>query len=112
MPEEFITQRIDIANPPTLMLVIDILLDKINENENAINFFENGDKVKKSNKKNMKTKSYEVDIKRKKNENQQLLSFLNDIYPALDSWIDWFRNSQKGPAGDEEGEGNFNLFAI
>lgn len=94
------------------MLVIDKLLDKINENENAINIFENGDELKKSNEENLKTKSYEGNIKRKKNENQQLLSFLNDIYPALDSWIDWFRNSQKGPAGDEEGEGIFNLFAI
>lgn len=94
------------------MLVIDKLLDKINDNEIAINIFENGDKLKKNNKENLKIKSYEVDIKRKRNENQQLLSFLNDIYPALDSWIDWFRNSQKGPVGDDEGEGNINLFAI
>ena len=90
------------------MLVIDKLLDKISENEKVLNDHINSDNMKKNNEKNVVNKNKEIDVNKMINENKQLLSFLNDIYPALDSWIDWFRNSQKGPSGsDEEGEGHF-----
>ena len=117
MPDEFITQRVDIANPPTLMLVIERLLDRTEENEKIINKNIHDNNLKKRNKNDKNNESNkqdnseliynEIEINSIHNENQQILSFLNDVYPALDSWIDWFRNSQKGPESTDEEEGYY-----
>lgn len=71
VPDEFITQRVNIANPPTLLLAIDSLLRRY------------GNK----------------DIARTHDEEEQriaALNFLVDAHPALHQWVQWFLSSQRG----------------
>ena len=130
MPDEFITQRVDIANPPTLILVIESLLDKLekrqsnnknnndnknsnNNNENT-NFDKNGDNIvcesidNDGNIDNQYCMNNMTNNENKKNENENndilLYEFLNEIYPALSEWVTWYLNSQVGPRSTVEME--------
>jgi len=72
VPDEFIKQRVNIANPPTILLVFESLLDKYLAS---------------------KTCSDE----KSQNETVAILKFITESYPYLQQWIRWFLNSQKGP---------------
>lgn len=66
VPEEFITQRVNIANPPTLLLVVDQLLDRLERGTLEV---EEAEKVK---------------------------VFLGVSYPLFHQWVQWFLHSQRG----------------
>ncbi len=76
VPDEFITQRVNIANPPTLLLV----LDRITRT------YSNGE--------------VEVDA----NKSERVKAQLRNLYPLLQLWVQWFLKSQKGGLlpGDED----------
>jgi hypothetical protein len=106
VPDEFVTQRVDIANPPTLILVVESLLGKIEKNNNycSSNIDSNNEENEKSeNSENGFCLNNEKERISKEQENKLLLSFLSDLHPALDEWLKWFLNSQKGP-GNPEGK--------
>jgi hypothetical protein len=108
VPDEFVTQRVDIANPPTLILVVESLLEKIEKNKNENYCSSNIDSNNEENVKSEKSENgfcinNEKERISKEQENKLLLSFLTDLYPALDEWVKWFLNSQKGP-GNPEGK--------
>jgi Glycosyl hydrolase family 63 C-terminal domain len=108
VPDEFVTQRVDIANPPTLILVVESLLEKIEKNKNenycSSNIDSNNEEIVKSeNSENGFCINNEKERISKEQENKLLLSFLTDLYPALDEWVKWFLSSQKGP-GNPEGK--------
>lgn len=135
MPDEFVTQRVDVANPPTLMLVVESLLNKIENNRNycstniddkSDNHSDSNDENSVKNKNNIKTENSENSasynngfcINNEKEridnekENKLLLSFLTDLYPALDEWVKWFLNSQKGPGNPEGNNGLYFLIVF
>lgn len=77
VPDEFITQRVNIANPPTFLLVIERLINR---------YFAGTCDVGQE--------QCEVT-----NEQQQILSgFLEKIYPRLHYWIQWFEVTQSIPS--------------
>lgn len=76
VPDEFITQKVTIANPPTILIVIDNLLDR---------FLYTRDKNRSGKK-----------LLLLSNEEQEKFSlFLNNVYPRLHAWVQWFRLSQQ-----------------
>ena len=103
------------ANPPTLILVIESLLNVIGKNK-----IHNGIITGSSGKDNYCVKkdastnnNFDIPLDYSNidendienchndlyNENDILIfQFLNEIYPALNEWISWFLNSQKGPS--------------
>ena len=105
MPDEFITQRVDIANPPTLMLVIESLLDRItttaSNSQVCMNSIESaaGGGGGVGGVKQALVMEYEE-------ENRGILLFLQDSYPALHEWVTWLRTSQKGGKGVMDGSSN------
>ena len=122
MPDEFVTQRVDIANPPTLILVVESLLEKIEKNRNYcgsnMGDMSDSDEMNKSKNENSENSengfciNNEKERISKENENKLLLSFLTDLYPALDEWVKWFLNSQKGPGNPEGKNGSCYCFLI
>jgi mannosyl-oligosaccharide glucosidase len=81
VPDEFVTQRVNIANPPTLLLVIEKIIDR-----------------------HIKDTSLDVSIDGNDNLNQnreQILIYLKKSYPFLNRWLQWFLNSQSGPINAE-----------
>ena len=79
VPNEFVTQRVNVANPPTLLLVVESLLSRFGAKK-----FEGG---------------IDTDTEQEGEDRQQrnrVLYFLNDAFPALDQWVQWFLNSQRG----------------
>jgi mannosyl-oligosaccharide glucosidase len=79
VPNEFVMQRVDIANPPTLLFVVEKLIKRCrvmsvcNANDAQC-----------------------VDEHDAENNCNQILSFLREIYPALHDWIIWLMYSQMG----------------
>lgn len=59
VPDEFIVQNVNIANPPTLLLVLEKLLDK---------------------------------------NSAGIVPFLQQMFPLLHDWVQWYLYSQQGPA--------------
>ena len=132
MPDEFITQRVDIANPPTLILVIESLLDKLEKRQSKkenISHSKNSDYKNDNSNQKLDNKEEKVvcesidndgnidnqycmnnmtNNENKKNENENndvlLYEFLNEIYPALSEWVTWYLNSQVGPRSTVEME--------
>ena len=113
MPDEFVIQRTNIANPPTLMLVIDALMDRIIENNRTCttnrpvdsSIDEDNDAIydlKIDEEKNGYCRKDESGIGKRLDENKMLLIFLHDAYAPLNDWIQWFLVSQKGPSESNE----------
>ncbi|CAM9186630.1 unnamed protein product [Ectocarpus fasciculatus] len=73
VPEEFVVQRVDIANPPTIMLVIEKMIDSVTRKSSDL-------------------KVYAATIR----------AFLTKQYPALCRWMKWYFITQEGPS-DVEG---------
>jgi mannosyl-oligosaccharide glucosidase len=70
VPTEFIVQKVNVANPPTFLLVVESLMNRFSDAT-------------------LQSKAYHV-------ERTSVLRFLSDVYPLLHSWLQWFLNSQKG----------------
>lgn len=106
MPDEFVLQRINIANPPTLMLVIDTLLDRMAKNSRTCtDEFDNKNNAfdeKLNGAGNGSCTNDESDLTARQDENAMLLAFLHDAYAPLNDWIQWFLVSQKGPTESNE----------
>eukprot|EP00595_Chromulina_sp_UTEXLB2642_P001586 CAMPEP_0196763652 /NCGR_PEP_ID=MMETSP1095-20130614/4466_1 /TAXON_ID=96789 ORGANISM="Chromulina nebulosa, Strain UTEXLB2642" /NCGR_SAMPLE_ID=MMETSP1095 /ASSEMBLY_ACC=CAM_ASM_000446 /LENGTH=654 /DNA_ID=CAMNT_0042117271 /DNA_START=586 /DNA_END=2550 /DNA_ORIENTATION=+ len=66
VPDEFITQRVDIANPPSLFLAIDSIIDQL-----LSNLFTEPD-------------------------SRIIADSLRALYPKLNDWLVWLRHSQAG----------------
>ena len=115
VPDEFITQRVDVANPPTLILVIENLLNFVEKNkihdENITGAFGNNNYcIQKdgsiNNEFDIPSDYSYIDGTNIENchddpynqTNILIYQFLNEIYPALNEWISWFLDSQKGPS--------------
>ncbi len=75
VPGEFITQRATIANPPTFLLVLESLLNRLRDECD---------------------KSQQLCPLVVHHENTKIVQFVSDIYPRLHYWIQWFRYSQQG----------------
>eukprot|EP00981_Chlorochromonas_danica_P012290 scaffold4749_cov174-Ochromonas_danica.AAC.5 len=86
VPEEFLHQRVNIANPPTFFLVIDQLIDQLIAKETCSEG-EEGDNRQQA------TVCDEV---------LQQWHSLQDLYPRLEAWLNWFWITQHG-----EDEGSF-----
>lgn len=89
VPEEFITQRVDIANPPTLLLVVESLLDRITAPKTSQECAGGAQECENPS--------------IREEENRAILKFLQDAYPALHEWVTWLRTSQKGGMGVMDG---------
>jgi mannosyl-oligosaccharide glucosidase len=75
VPAEFIIQRATIANPPTFLLVLESLLDRL---------------------KNTCDDNEQICSTPSRDEQNRIIEFLGDMYPRLHYWIQWFRYSQQG----------------
>jgi mannosyl-oligosaccharide glucosidase len=73
VPNEFIMQRTTIANPPTFLLVIESLMNRLTLSESC----SDSEKVCS-------------------NLNRRIIDFVDNIYPRLHYWIQWFRFTQQG----------------
>jgi len=80
VPDEFITQRPDTANPPTLLLAVERLLDSLSQDGCS-----DGDEKLSS------------DINACADSDHEKLDFLRHIFPSLNTWVTWFLSSQQGP---------------
>jgi len=76
VPDEFVTQRGNVANPPTLLLVVQALQRRFFGTQESVQ-----DSVKDS-----------VDSV---GEKQEVLRFLQEVFPRLHVWLQWFLTSQK-----------------
>lgn len=71
VPEEFITQRTNVANPPTLLLAINALMDKLAAVTDQ----------KLADQSSILIKTH-------------IVEFLQEIYPKLHIWVQWLLHSQ------------------
>jgi mannosyl-oligosaccharide glucosidase len=97
VPNEFVTQRVDIANPPTLMLVVESFLDMLKKGINQSGSESSIDINGEGREEKSPGKDSDKDL--------LILEYLHDIYPALDEWVTWLLNSQMGPIGTPGGKG-------
>lgn len=86
VPEEFVTQNHNIANPPTLMIIFSKLFDDLNkfnieksQNDDQLNY-------------NLDKKLGDLHILKP----ELLLDYAQDIYEELQSHYEWFRRTQRG----------------
>lgn len=77
VPDEFIIQRATIANPPTFLLVLESLLNRLS---NVC----------------VEDVNNETCSQEPLSERDKILEFLSDMYPRLHYWIQWFRYTQQG----------------
>lgn len=92
VPDEFITQNPNIANPPTLLLAFSELLSRaIN---NAENDYANPDREKVD---GLSTSTSQL-----LEDPKLLLDYARKIYPKLSKHYEWFRNSQRGSFDEYE----------
>lgn len=122
VPDEFVVQRVNIANPPTLLLVVDNLLTRFTSARPPATYTA----AKKSSRALQKTstdlttvseelevvENNEEALVKKRNrsasnaealvvleyeaERELVLEFLRDIYPLLHRWTQWFLHTQRG----------------
>lgn len=85
VPPEFQTQFPDVANPPTLMLLLSGITKKVHNSEMLPKMFDNneGDQIPFLGDAHIKTPDL-------------LLGYVRKIYPLLQTHYDWFRNTQRG----------------
>ncbi len=81
VPEEFVTQRVNIANPPTFLLVVESLL---------------GRHFPGSAEETCPALAGDSCAEPLTAEQSELLVFLGHIYPQLHQWVQWFLVSQRG----------------
>jgi mannosyl-oligosaccharide glucosidase len=91
VPSEFVTQRVDIANPPTLLIVVEKLVEKWQQGRRN---------AKQCDNVNAKVggEGY-CDLNADFDKfHGEIVSFLKDSYFSLHDWVQWFIDSQS--AGD------------
>lgn len=71
VPEEFVTQSTSIGNPPTMLLVVDALLDKYDLIDHCA-----AENVCDS------------------SEREAVTTFISSLFPSLHAWMTWFTTSQ------------------
>eukprot|EP00607_Mallomonas_marina_P006495 CAMPEP_0182430786 /NCGR_PEP_ID=MMETSP1167-20130531/43329_1 /TAXON_ID=2988 /ORGANISM="Mallomonas Sp, Strain CCMP3275" /LENGTH=771 /DNA_ID=CAMNT_0024616265 /DNA_START=401 /DNA_END=2713 /DNA_ORIENTATION=+ len=81
VPKEFITQRVNIANPPTLLLALESLLMRAKLHD-----------INPCSSSNVETCTVLT------SDQEEILDFLHGTAPALHMWIQWFLFSQRGPS--------------
>jgi mannosyl-oligosaccharide glucosidase len=125
VPDEFVVQRVNIANPPTFLLVVDSLLDRfasaipprrfaatarkqqlIDEpkrsdlspaSEELKPDEKHGDReVMRRYRKEVDPRDAQLVLLEHTADRDVVLSFLRDIYPLLHRWVQWYLHSQKG----------------
>jgi len=79
VPSEFVTQRVDVANPPTLLLVIEGMVDSLERIDPRTCLA------------NEMGSSCGVDEDR-----ESLFQFLGESYGRLHDWVQWLLHSQRG----------------
>ena len=80
VPEEFRIQYPHYANPPTLFLILDVLIDKIQQKSEATDSSDPYDGIRNSQLRNP----------------DQAIQYLSDLYPLLKRHYFWFRKTQSG----------------
>lgn len=75
VPAEFVTQMTSIGNPPTILLVVERLLDTYS----AVSDRDTCD---------------DTDLACDASKTEAVLSFTTSLFPALHSWLTWFMSSQ------------------
>jgi mannosyl-oligosaccharide glucosidase len=95
VPSEFVTQRVDIANPPTLLIAVEKLVEKLHKSQqsSAEGCQDDGESTGGD---SYCAASQEETIKFQ----TDLLMFLKDYFFSLHDWVQWFIDSQGVEAGD------------
>lgn len=89
VPDEFIVQSPNIANPPTLLLAFSEMLKRaIEKSEHDLEF-------KRGSTNDIGNSQYD-DTSRLESSPELLLTYAKSIYPKLIRHFEWFRNSQRG----------------
>ena len=86
VPQEFVTQRVDVANPPTLLMAVEGLLHRAKRGEVCVS--ETGEMPACS--------GVGVDAT---GEELALREFLQESFTPLHRWVQWLVHSQAGPTG-------------
>ncbi|KAJ1433165.1 mannosyl oligosaccharide glucosidase-domain-containing protein [Ochromonadaceae sp. CCMP2298] len=110
VPGEFVTQRANIANPPTLLLVVEALLERFAPAPAPqVGLCTDVQKASKD----LATSAKKVGVEGEteggelascaslalyNTDRDLVLSFLRDAYPLLHQWTQWFLHTQRGPA--------------
>lgn len=84
VPAEFVTQRVNIANPPTLLLAVDALLARAGKLTST--------KLCEDN----QGRGREQVCKARNEEHDEIIRFLEDVAPALSLWVRGLLASQSG----------------
>ncbi len=92
VPSEFMTQRVNIANPPTFMLVIEYIMQ-----------YQNDLIQKKKNSSSNTLKLLKADVDSISTTINKIQTSLKALYPALDAWIQWYISSQSSTDDDITG---------
>ena len=79
VPDEFVTQRVDIANPPTLLIVVEKLVQSVHGHFSRPQECSFGDGFCSVNDEKLQ---------------KDIILFLVESYHALHNWVQWFIDSQ------------------
>lgn len=88
VPKEFVTQRVDIANPPTLLMAIESLMQRLKRLDTA--------ECSGEGKSDILCASNASD---REKEIHAIRDFLRDTVDPLHRWVQWMLQSQAGPTG-------------
>lgn len=100
VPEEFVVQNHNIANPPTLMMVFSELFHEVNKFKDES--FDTGHLGGVDS-----SLHFDFDLKENLGDNQiiqpeLLIDYAHEIYPKLQKHYEWFRRTQKGEVSEFE----------
>jgi mannosyl-oligosaccharide glucosidase len=90
VPDEFITQRLNIANPPTFLLVLEKLLNSLELNYDC----QDGNSQSASCLNN-------DGLIPNDSQKRSILKFIKSIYPRLHYWVQWLRITQESHSSAE-----------